>query len=192
MGEIAVSVCTGATPRAGRSAYYDGGSIPWLRTNEVHFTEIRDTEMKITERAIAETGARLIPANCVIIAISGATAGRSAVNKIPVATNQHCCNFEIDAAKAEYRYVYHWVASKYAEIKQLGRGARADLNVSILKRVPVALPSKAMQSEIVEALDKFESLISNIEIGLPAEIAARRKQYEYYRDQLLTFKELPA
>ena len=46
------------------------------------------------------------------------------------------------------------------------------------------------QKEIVILLDKFDALANDISSGLPAEIAARRKQYEYYRDQLLTFKEL--
>ena len=46
------------------------------------------------------------------------------------------------------------------------------------------------QRQIAELLDKFNSLVSDLSFGLPAEIAARRQQYEYYRDRLLTFKEV--
>jgi type I restriction enzyme S subunit len=54
------------------------------------------------------------------------------------------------------------------------------------------LPAVEIQQEIVDILDKFWALVNDISIGLPAELAARRKQYEYYRDKLLTFKELDA
>jgi type I restriction enzyme S subunit len=126
----------------------------------------------------------------VIVAISGATAGRSAVNRIPLATNQHCCNFEIDPAKANYRYVFHWVRSQYEQIKALGQGARSDLNASIIKSVRIPVPPIAEQERIASILDKFDALVSDLSEGLPAELAARRKQYEYYRDKLLSFEEL--
>lgn len=190
MGDLAVRVCSGATPLAGVARYYADGSVSWLRTREVRFSEIWETEVKITPAAVAETGVRIIPANCVIVAISGATAGRAAVNRIPLATNQHCCNFELDPTKVSYRYVYHWVASRYTELKNHGQGARADLNATIIKSLPVCLPSLDEQHRIAASLDLFESLLGGISDGLPGEITARRKQYEYYRDKLLTFKEL--
>jgi type I restriction enzyme S subunit len=189
LGEISTRVSSGATPKAGVPEYYDGGTIPWLRTGEVTFGEIWDTEVKITEAALNKTGTSWIAANCVIVAISGATAGRSAINKIPLTTNQHCCNFQIDGTQANYRYVFFWVASRYKELKALGRGARSDLNAKLIKDFPVPVPSLEEQRRIVAILDKFDALVNNLSIGLPAELAARRKQYEYYRDKLLTFKE---
>jgi type I restriction enzyme S subunit len=177
---------------AGLDAYYSGGKIPWLRTNEVRFVDIWDTEMRITEKAIKETSVRSIPENCVIVAISGATAGRSAVNRIPLTTNQHCCNFEVDPAQAHFRYVFYWVRSQYEQIKALGRGARSDLSAGIIKNVKIPLPPLEEQQRIVAILDKFDALVNDLSIGLPAELAARRKQYEYYRDRLLTFEEAVA
>ena len=53
----------------------------------------------------------------------------------------------------------------------------------------VPIPPLAEQKRIVDILDRFDKLTTNITAGLPAEIEARRKQYEYYRDQLLTFKQ---
>lgn len=52
------------------------------------------------------------------------------------------------------------------------------------------VPSMEKQRHIVSILDRFDTLCNNLTSGLPAEIAARQKQYEYYRDKLLTFKEL--
>lgn len=189
LGKISTRVSSGATPKAGAAAYYDGGTIPWLRTAEVTFGEIWDTDTRITDRALKETGASWIPENCVIVAISGATAGRSAINKIPLTTNQHCCNLQIDESRADYQYVFYWVSAKYKELKALGRGARSDLNAQIVKDFPIPLPSLDTQRQIVDVLDKFDALANDLSIGLPAELAARRQQYEYYRDKLLTFEE---
>lgn len=51
------------------------------------------------------------------------------------------------------------------------------------------LPSLEERARIVSILDKFDTLVNDLTSGLPAEIAARRQQYEYYRDRLLTFRE---
>jgi type I restriction enzyme S subunit len=59
-----------------------------------------------------------------------------------------------------------------------------------LEQFIVEVPLLTEQARIVEILDKFDALTTDIITGLPAEIAARRKQYEYYRDKLLTFKEV--
>jgi len=188
LGGICLKVGSGGTPLVSRRDFY-GGAIPWLRTQEVRFLDIRKTELTITDAGLHGSSAKWIPENCVIVAISGATAGRSAVNKIPLTTNQHCCNLEVDARKADYRYVYYWVASQYENLKALGQGARADLNVSIISGYPIPIPCLPEQERIVSILDNFDALVNDISIGLPAELAARRKQYEYYRDKLLTFKE---
>ena len=91
LGDILLKSYSGGTPRAGNPAYYENGTIPWLRTQEVKFNDIESVEVMITPKAVEDTAAKWIPANCVIIAISGATAGRSGINKIPLTTNQHCC-----------------------------------------------------------------------------------------------------
>lgn len=63
---------------------------------------------------------------------------------------------------------------------------------TVAREMTVPVPSLKRQREIVTILDQFDALVNDISIGLPAELTARRKQYEYYRDRLLTFKELTA
>ena len=58
--------------------------------------------------------------------------------------------------------------------------------------ISIPVPPIEEQQRVVAVLDAFEALVNDLSIGLPAELAARRKQYEYYRDRLLTFEELPA
>lgn len=63
-------------------------------------------------------------------------------------------------------------------------------NKEAVMRYQFAAPSVEKQKKIIGILDRFDTLCNDISTGLPAEIAARQKQYEYYRDKLLTFKEL--
>ncbi|ELS2498716.1 restriction endonuclease subunit S [Escherichia coli] len=194
LGDVTKKWYSGGTPTAGKAEYYENGDIPWLRTQEVKFSDIDSTEIKITQVALKKSAAKWIPENCVIIAISGATAGRSAINKIPLTTNQHCGCLEIDDSKALYRYVFHWISFNYENIKLLGQGARGDLNSTIIKNFKLPIPyatdpdkSLEEQARIVEILDKFDTLTCSINEGLPREIELRQKQYEYYRDLLFSF-----
>ena len=189
MGEICIKVCSGSTPNKKVDSYYEGGRIPWLRTQEVIFGEIWETSAYITDKAVRETSAKWIPANCVIVAISGASAGRCGINKIPLTTNQHCLNLEIDRSLALYKYVYYCICNQHEELLAKKEGARGDLNASRIKSLVIPLPELDKQRQIVETLDQFDALVSDISQGLPAEIEARRKQYAYYRDKLLSFKE---
>jgi len=190
LGDISQSVLSGGTPLSTRPEFY-GGDIPWLRTQEVRYADILDTEMRITEAGLGNSAARWVPANSVIVAISGAgvTRGRVAVNRIPITTNQHCCALDLEPEAAHYRYVYYWLVKHYEDLRSRGQGNRSDLNMGIVKGFPIALPALAEQERIAAILDKFDALVNDLSIGLPAELAARRKQYEYYRDRLLTFDE---
>lgn len=73
--------------------------------------------------------------------------------------------------------------------KELNSATINNLNSSIVKKFQIPLPPLAVQNEIVEILDKFDTLANDLSAGLPAEIDARQKQYEHYRAQLLHFRE---
>ena len=68
-------------------------------------------------------------------------------------------------------------------------GAQPKLNQKNLNKIPIPIPTLAEQRRIVNILDRFDTLCNDLTSGLPAEIAARQRQYEYYRDKLLAFPE---
>lgn len=181
-------ISSGGTPLASDRDNYDG-TIPWLRTQEVVYTDIYDTEIKITEKGMSSSSAKWVPVDSVIIAMYGASAARVAINKIPLTTNQACCNLVPKEKVAYYRYIYYWIVHKYEELKGLSEGAQANLNAEKIRKFPIPLVSFDTQKEIANKIEALDSLVNNILIGLPAEIEARRKQYKYYRNKLLTFKE---
>ncbi|MBE8401560.1 restriction endonuclease subunit S [Leptospira borgpetersenii] len=186
LGEVAKRISSGGTPNTGVSEFYDG-NIPWLRTQEINFEEIWDTGAKITEEGLKNSSAKWIPENCVIVAMYGATVGKIGINKIPMTTNQACANIELDENVANYRYVFHFLSSQYKYIKSLGSGSQTNINAQIVKKIQIPIPSLAEQKRIVAILDKFDDLTNSISEGLPREIEQRKKQYEYYRELLLSF-----
>jgi type I restriction enzyme S subunit len=96
---------------------------------------------------------------------------------------------EIDRDVVYPKFVYHYL--KTLDLASLNvAGGVPSLTQKTLNQLPFPVPELGEQMRISEVLDSFDDLVNDISIGLPAEIAARRKQYEYYRDQLLSFKEL--
>lgn len=184
LDDIAIKISSGGTPSTGVAEYYDG-DIPWLRTQEVDFDEIWDTGVKITESGLKNSSAKWIPANCVIIAMYGATVGKIGINKVPMTTNQACANIHLDEKVANYRYVFHFLHSQYGYIKSLGTGSQTNINAGIVKKLQIPIPSLEIQAEIVRILDAFTELTAE----LTAELVARKQQYSYYHDQLLTFDD---
>ena len=182
--DICNNICSGGTPSTSNREYYEG-NIPWLRTQEVNWNEIFDTDIKITTEAVEHSSAVLIPVNCVIVAMYGATAAKTAINKIALTTNQACCNLDIDSNKALYKYVFYWFCKEYLNLKSMGEGSQNNINGKKIKTYPIQIPSLQEQQRIVSILDTFEASISNLE----AQLEQRQKQYEYYRNKLLSFEK---
>ena len=182
MGEICKNICSGGTPLTSNKSYYNG-TIPWMRTQEVDWKDVYDTEIKISEEAVKNSSTKLIPANCVIVAMYGATAAKVCINKIPLTTNQACCNLEIDDHIASYKYVYYWLCNSYEVLKAMGEGSQNNINGQKIKNFPIPIPPLEVQEEIVKILDRFADYAAELQ----AELQARKEQYEYYRNLLLTF-----
>jgi len=87
------------------------------------------------------------------------------------------------------RFLFHYLSSMNF-IPYLTGGTRAKLTKGKMLEIKIPIPPLAEQERIVAILDKFDALVNDISVGLPAELNARRKQYEYYRDKLLTFSPI--
>lgn len=92
----------------------------------------------------------------------------------------------IDTSKMTPRYFYHVMLNAHIERYSTGSAARPSLTQTALKKIKIPVPPLEVQDEIVRILDSFTKL----EAELEAELEARRKQYEYYRDSLLSFENL--
>lgn len=90
-------------------------------------------------------------------------------------------------------FYYYWLQSKHGQSainKIIAKSAMPKFNKTGFRNILIPIPPLSEQRRIVSILDRFDTLCNDLTSGLPAEIALRQKQYEYYRDKLLTFKEL--
>lgn len=162
--DVCEYVTSGGTPLASRDDYYAPGVIPWLKTKEVNYSRIYETENYISQKGLDNSSAKLIPANSVIMAMygQGDTAGRVAINKIPVTTNQACCNLIIDKNKADYNFIYYKLSTMYDEIVALkSGGAQPNLNAGKVKGLEINLPPLQTQQKIASILSAYDDLIEN-------------------------------
>ena len=159
IGELCSNVCSGGTPSSKHSEYYEG-NIPWLNTKEINFNRIYSTEKCITEEGLNNSSAKWIKENSIIVAMYGATAGKIAISKIPLTTNQACCNLTINPKIADYRFVYYHLFNQFFELASLANGgAQQNLNSQIIKDFPIFLPSLLKQKKIADALSTLDDKI---------------------------------
>ena len=159
ISELCKKVCSGGTPKSSVTSYYDG-NIPWLNTKEINFNRIYSTERNITEEGLNNSSAKWIEKNAVVVAMYGATAGKSAISKIPLTTNQACCNLMIDPEKADYRFVYYALASDYNRLASLANGgAQQNLNAQQIKDFEIPKFTLEEQKRIADFLSSLDDKI---------------------------------
>ena len=126
----------------------------------------------------------------IVISRSGASAGFVSYWDEPIFATD---GFIIETdSQLEIRYLYHWLKDRQSELNQMKKGGGVPhITGANLASLKPPLPPLAEQRRIVSILDRFDRLCNDLTSGLPAEIAARKKQYAYYRDKLLDFKPAP-
>lgn len=184
LGEVA-NCFSGGTPKTGNSNFYDG-EIPWLRSGEINFNVITKSERNITKEGLEKSSAKMIRKNSVVLAMTGATVGKSAVIEFDTSSNQSVAAIETNNEIINYKYLYYFLAREYSNLKKLGQGALTSLNLSIIKNIKVPIPSIEAQEKIVKILDSYTKYITELQEKLKIELKARNKQYNYYRDMLLS------
>ena len=107
------------------------------------------------------------------------------------ALHQRAYRIHINTPEVVPKYYFHYMKAKFLPYiqKTMFQSSVASIRRPMLNAFPVPVPPLDVQNRIVNVLDNFEKICSDLNIGLPAEIEARQKQYEYYRDKLLTFAE---
>ena len=107
--DISCLIGSGVTPSRTNKDYWDEGTIPWLKTEQLGEYKIYETSEKVTQKALEETSIKIFPINTLSIAMygEGRTRGNVSILKNEMTTNQACCNIVLDEEKADYEYVYY-------------------------------------------------------------------------------------
>jgi len=186
LGELCLKTCSGGTPKSTERSFYEPATIPWLTTSEVNYSRIYSTKKGISVDGLNNSSAKLIPENSVIVAMygQGNTAGRVAINKIPLSTNQACCNLIIDPTKADYKYVYYALCASYDKLVALKNGgAQPNLNATKVKSFEIPTPTIEVQRAIGRILSAYDDMIDNCKRQITLlEEAAQRLYREWFVD----------
>jgi len=173
---------SGGTPSRSKLEYYESGTIPWIKTGELNQKYIFDTEEKITEIAIQQSSAKLIPKNSVLIAMYGATIGKTSITKIEAATNQACCAM-ISKGEIEPEFLYYVLSYSKDKIISLGAGgAQPNISQQIIRELEIPFPLQGEQRKIAAILSAVDEVIEKTE----AIIEQTEKVKKGLMQQLLT------
>ncbi len=158
------SISSGGTPSRSRKDYYENGTIPWVKTGELENEVIFDTEEKITQSGLSNSSAKLYNEGAIIIAMYGATIGKTAKLGIKATTNQACAvlfNFNIEKIYPDYLWEY--LQSQIENLKKLAYGsAQPNLNAGIIANYPVPLPDIDIQEEITKKIKVLKEKVKNL------------------------------
>ncbi|HGF5668224.1 TPA: restriction endonuclease subunit S, partial [Escherichia coli] len=185
----------GYTPSKSKKEFWENGTIPWFRLEDVRVNgrELNDSIQHINPLGVKGC---LFPKNSIFMSTT-ATIGEYALVRVPYLTNQQITNFSIsekfsEAVNIKYIFYMFYDFGKWCTENANKSGGVSIIGLKKLSQYQFPIPcpdnpekSLAIQSEIVRILDTFSALTAE----LTAELNMRKKQYNYYRDQLLSFKE---
>ena len=181
----------GYTPSKAKPEFWESGTIPWFRMEDIRQNGriLSDSILHITSEGVKGKG--LFKANSFILATT-ATIGEHALIIADSLANQRFTNLKIcksleNELTIKYVFYYLFVVDEWCKANTNVSGF-ASVDMAKFKNLLFPIPPLSEQERIVSILDRFEALTTDLTSGLPAEIKARQQQYEYYRDQLLTFK----
>ncbi len=192
LGDSCHVITKGTTPKA-----YTQSGVTFIKTEAIDGNSLNYSKLSYIDVETHNTTLKrsILKTDDILITIAGATIGKCAMvpeKLLPANTNQALAIVRLNETVCK-KYIFYILQSHYMKeyINASAKGsAQPNLNLEQLNNFKFPLPPLAEQKRIVETLERFDAICNDLTSGLPAEITARQKQYEYYRGKLLTFKEL--
>ncbi|GAA8676577.1 hypothetical protein Kyoto123A_07370 [Helicobacter pylori] len=191
--EEVFEIKNGYTPSKNNPEFWEKGTIPWFRMEDIRENGriLKDSIQHITPKALK--GKKLFPKNSIIISTT-ATIGEHALLIVDSLANQRFtflskkanCGIALDM---KFFFYQCFLLGEWCK-KNTNVSGFASVDMTAFKKYKFPIPPLEIQQEIVKILDQFSILTTDLLAGIPAEIEARKKQYEYYREKLLAFKPL--
>ena len=193
------NVKNGYTPSKRNKEFWSNGTIPWFRMEDLRKNGrvLSDSIQHVSDSAVK---GNLIPENSLIMSTT-ATLGEHALVLVPYLTNQQITNFYlketyINTVDIKFLFYCFFDFGKWCVNNANKNGGMSIIGIKKLKQYEIPIPcpdnpekSLKIQKEIVRILDDFTELTTELTEELYKELSARKKQYNYYREQLLTFEK---
>lgn len=159
LGDIC-KIQSGGTPSRSEMAYWNDGTIPWVKISDIQNKYLDKTEEHITQLGLEKSSAKIFPAGTILYSIF-ATLGETCILNIDAATNQAIAGIQVNSDCVFRDYLYYYLLSQKAKVSFIGRGvAQNNINMKILKEFEVPLPPISEQRCIASILDKVTDLIA--------------------------------
>lgn len=172
------NTCSGGTPSRSKPEYFENGVYPWVKTGEIKDCVIIDTEEYITQEAVNNSSAKVLPAKSVAMAMYGVNIGLLAYFDSEMTCNQACCVFSDKRDFSSKHYLYYYLKSirEYLLLISFG-AAQQNLSQDLIKKLKITMPS----DDVVQAFEKqVDDIYGNIRMLL-----LRNKNLAEQRDMLL-------
>ena len=150
---------SGGTPSRSNNAFFENGTIPWVKSGELKNRYITEVEEYITDLAVEKSSAKLVSKGSLLIAMYGATVGEVSQLTFDATTNQAICNIQPDENVCDVNYLYRFLeASKSYLLSRRVGGGQPNISQSVIKDLDVPLPPLAEQRRIASILDQADEL----------------------------------
>ena len=172
------NTCSVGTPSRSKPEYFENGVYPWVKTGEIKDCVIIDTEEYITQEAVNNSSAKVLPAKSVAMAMYGVNIGLLAYFDSEMTCNQACCVFSDKRDFSSKHYLYYYLKSirEYLLLISFG-AAQQNLSQDLIKKLKITMPS----DDVVQAFEKqVDDIYGNIRMLL-----LRNKNLAEQRDMLL-------
>lgn len=157
------NTCSGGTPSRSKSEYYENGVYPWVKTGEIRDSIVIDAEEYITENAIRNSSAKLLPAKSVVMAMYGVNIGMLAYFDQEMACNQACCVFSDKRNFPSRHYLFQYLLSIREYLLLIGFGAaQQNLSQDLIKRVKILMPTDGLVTAFEKKVDDYYESIRNL------------------------------
>ncbi|MGR3604012.1 restriction endonuclease subunit S [Sulfitobacter sp.] len=170
---------SGGTPSKRKPEYY-GGDIPWVRTGDLRDNEIHDVEGRISPEGLANSSAKEFPSGTLLVAMYGATIGRTGMLCIPATTNQACAALLPDPVTEDMMpFLWWFFRHKVEDFRAVGQGgAQPNISQTVIKASAIDLPPLTEQRRIVTKLDRLSarSAAARDHLARTTKLATRAKQ----------------
>jgi type I restriction enzyme, S subunit len=155
LGEV-FKITSGGTPNRSVNEYYDGGTIPWVKTGDLKVKNVFEVDEFITEAGLSNSSAKIFPKNTVLIAMYGATIGACSILGIEAATNQACAAL-LPSNEVDTSYLYFYLLFIRPKLVNKGiGGGQPNISATILKEVEFPLPDLQTQKQIAQILESAD------------------------------------
>ena len=161
--EITTKITSGGTPSRAKPEYYENGTVNWIKTGELRDCYIYNSAEKITEEAVANSSAKKFPVDTLLIAMYGATIGRTAYLKVESSTNQACCAIIFNPEKANTHFYWQYFLFTRETLISKGCGAgQPNISQGIIKDLFIPFPPLEEQKQITEILSTVDNKLENL------------------------------